>query len=44
MAKKQWQLSGEVTAAQRTENSLLEEDLAFDQTARPRKYIRIAFF
>jgi U3 small nucleolar RNA-associated protein MPP10 len=35
MAKKQWQLSGEVTAAQRTENSLLEEDLAFDQTARP---------
>ena len=39
MAKKRWQLKGEIAAGQRTENSLLAEDLAFDQTARPRKYL-----
>ncbi|XP_036390954.1 U3 small nucleolar ribonucleoprotein protein MPP10 [Megalops cyprinoides] len=34
LAEKPWQLTGEVTGQTRPENSLLEEDLAFDQAAR----------
>ncbi|XP_017541432.1 U3 small nucleolar ribonucleoprotein protein MPP10 [Pygocentrus nattereri] len=34
LAEKPWQLSGEVTAQTRPENSMLEEDVAFDQASR----------
>ncbi|KAG7473422.1 hypothetical protein MATL_G00095660 [Megalops atlanticus] len=34
LAEKPWQLTGEVTGQTRPENSLLEEDLDFDQAAR----------
>ncbi|XP_066510225.1 U3 small nucleolar ribonucleoprotein protein MPP10-like [Hoplias malabaricus] len=34
LAEKPWQLSGEVTAQTRPENSMLEEDVAFDQATR----------
>ncbi|XP_051919096.1 U3 small nucleolar ribonucleoprotein protein MPP10 isoform X2 [Hippocampus zosterae] len=34
LAAKSWQLSGEVTAQSRPENSMLEEDLDFDQASR----------
>ncbi|KAM7406036.1 hypothetical protein PAMP_000440 [Pampus punctatissimus] len=34
LAKKSWQLSGEVTAQTRPENSMLEEDVDFEQTSR----------
>ncbi|XP_072527162.1 U3 small nucleolar ribonucleoprotein protein MPP10 [Salminus brasiliensis] len=34
LSEKPWQLSGEVTAQTRPENSMLEEDLAFDQASR----------
>ncbi|KAK9971653.1 hypothetical protein ABG768_025008 [Culter alburnus] len=34
LSKKPWQLSGEVSAQTRPENSMLEEDVAFDQTSR----------
>lgn len=34
LAKKSWQLSGEVTAQTRPENSMLEEDVEFEQTSR----------
>lgn len=34
LAEKPWQLSGEVTAQTRPENSMLEEDVDFDQASR----------
>lgn len=34
LAAKSWQLSGEVTAQSRPENSMLEEDLDFEQASR----------
>ncbi|XP_041929516.1 U3 small nucleolar ribonucleoprotein protein MPP10 [Alosa sapidissima] len=34
LEEKPWQLTGEVTAQTRPENSLLEEDVAFDQASR----------
>ncbi|XP_063046382.1 U3 small nucleolar ribonucleoprotein protein MPP10 [Engraulis encrasicolus] len=34
LEEKPWQLTGEVTAQTRPENSLLEEDMAFDQASR----------
>ncbi|XP_074649601.1 U3 small nucleolar ribonucleoprotein MPP10-like isoform X2 [Tubulanus polymorphus] len=35
LMEKPWQLSGEVTGGKRPENSLLQENVQFDQTARP---------
>ena len=37
VAQKPWQLVGEATAAKRPKNSLLEENLSFDQTMVARK-------
>lgn len=34
LAAKPWQLSGEVTAQTRPENSMLEEDVEFEQASR----------
>ncbi|RXN04177.1 U3 small nucleolar ribonucleo MPP10-like protein [Labeo rohita] len=34
LSEKPWQLTGEVTAQTRPENSMLEEDVAFDQASR----------
>ena len=34
LAAKPWQLTGEVSAQMRPENSMLEEDVAFDQASR----------
>ena len=37
LADKSWQLSGEIGATGRPENSLLEEHLMYDQTVKLRK-------
>lgn len=34
LAEKPWQLTGEVSAQTRPENSMLEEDVDFDQASR----------
>ncbi len=34
LSEKPWQLTGEVSAQTRPENSMLEEDVAFDQASR----------
>lgn len=34
LSEKPWQLTGEVTAQTRPENSMLEEDVDFDQASR----------
>lgn len=41
LAEKPWQLSGEVTAQARPENSLLEEDVDFEQMSRTGLFLRI---
>lgn len=38
MSNKPWQLKGEIVAGHRPENSLLEEDVSFEQTAKTREY------
>ena len=39
VAQKPWQLTGEASAAKRPKNSLLEENLHFDQTLVARKIL-----
>lgn len=43
LAEKPWQLTGEVTAQTRPENSMLEEDLDFDQASRTGKPFFITY-
>ena len=38
IAEKPWQLAGEITAANRPENSLLQENLDFEHMTRLRKF------
>lgn len=43
LAEKAWQLSGEVTAQTRPENSMLEEDVEFEQASRLGKHLFSCF-
>ena len=42
IAQKPWQLTGEATAAKRPKNSLLEENMYFDQTLVASKIFNVS--